>query len=1277
MRLPHRIILYAIVFLLCIQVSEAKRSGVYLCPLGFKLAYIRFSDNYVCYKLKEPEEFASKLDNCDGNLYTEALYRNLIIPKIDEVDIVWADYKLAYPGGPFIGTSRTDYQDIIYNATVFPNYDTYQDLCLIVNKLRDYTAVRCDEKHFRYCIVKPYPETEIGIDRTGCNDYHQSWRFIGPREICLFNVSGHGGGPVRATWKQSQALCVKNGGFLLNRGWQYANFPLFYKSGVSLIPFDPPFHEEMNGLLFNMDTLVYYTVGSFGIKNDTVFEVNSSIIFYNVICEHSVQPRNIFLNLTINSDKLLLFTNNSVDKRNIYCYTDSETYYPTKVRLHDKKKNESEYNIYRLSADFDGYYWCVYVDPDNLHETESQKVLFLRDKRYLASRYAIKIRLERPYDYKQEKYIKEYWEANLETFIFCRTKYIEENRLEVKDFEYLDLHIEQIVYNFMSATDLSDSDVILDIKIRRMYMDKRTILFHVQLREDMIPLDPVKISNDEVLFMKPVYICKSQNSLSLLPLNSSKSLPGCRTYKCVGDYDEGVSLVEEATPDCSVSSSVAMTETVVVRNNEPTPIMPTFETEASSTTKQTQPNLRDQTSSEEYVDNATTEFSTSYGSTYTEDIFTTTETTTQTVTTDNTFTYGTTTEDISTASNPTDTTEQVSTVNTPTEEISTLTTPTEATTNNRPTEITTTSKRPIPYPTTSRPTTTLPPEDQLEQVLNDLDTLLQDNSITLTVEKIEDTFDQVDNLFDIGLEAIPGRLLNLLDDLGSRVYLNGSRTGATIRKNIALLVADAAPENPVRGFRLANSSGTNDFTDFQFLAEDINTTHLMTNESEALVYLPESVTKSPRRISFVVFRNELAFQCTKEVGIVNSKVVSVNVGNMTTFENGEVIDIHLSPLVEEPDRNASRTCAYWEFTENGTGYWSTNGCTFIKSTEPGILDTCRCDHLTHFAEILIPRTIFSQRHEDTLEILSIIGCSLSLFGIILIMLTAVMFRPWRREFSNRIWLQLCIAIFLISICFMIIVFVKFDGYDIPCMLVGVMLHYSVLASFCWMLVAAVISYRRLVLVFTREISHKLLRASAFSWGAPFVVVGVLLSVEPFSYAVQFEEKSPSGSFCYPSGLSLWLAVYAPVALMLLANWTLFILIVRSVFASRRIQRHGDSNDALRCACVSCLLVFLFGLPWIFGLFAYNIVAAYFFTCTATLQGFVLFIFIIVGNKKTRDLWLNKLKIKQTRKIPVTSSTYTNRSVAGVSRGRDRSVSSMEANNLKPRSLASDDDSKFS
>lgn len=388
------------------------------------------------------------------------------------------------------------------------------------------------------------------------------------------------------------------------------------------------------------------------------------------------------------------------------------------------------------------------------------------------------------------------------------------------------------------------------------------------------------------------------------------------------------------------------------------------------------------------------------------------------------------------------------------------------------------------------------------------------------------------------------------------------------------------------------------------------------------------------------------------------------------------MDIHFSSLSGAPARNESRACAFWQFVEGGLGYWSQEGCTFIKATKPGMLDTCRCNHLTHFAEILVPKTVFSERNEAVLELLTIIGCFLSIFGLTMIGLTAALFRSWRRDFSNKIWLQLCIAILLVIVSFIVIIFAQFDNYDIPCMLVGVLLHYSVLASFCWMLVAAVLSYRRLVMVFTRDASHKLLRASAFSWGAPCAVVGILLSVAPHSYAGRFEETTPTGAFCYPSGLALWLAVFAPIAAMLLANWTLFILIVRSVFASRRIQRHGDTNEAMRCASVSCLLVFLFGLPWLFGLFAYNIVLAYLFTLTATFQGFVLFIFFVVGNKKTRDLWLNKLKIKQTRKVPVTSSTFTNRSTGPGWRG-GAAQTSVEAKVSKPRSLTSPDDSRFS
>lgn len=357
----------------------------------------------------------------------------------------------------------------------------------------------------------------------------------------------------------------------------------------------------------------------------------------------------------------------------------------------------------------------------------------------------------------------------------------------------------------------------------------------------------------------------------------------------------------------------------------------------------------------------------------------------------------------------------------------------------------------------------------------------------------------------------------------------------------------------------------------------------------------------------------------------------------------QVIDIHFKPSVYNPDRNMTRACAYWHFADNGTGHWSQDGCTFIASAS-GLLDTCRCTHLTHFAEVLIPKAVFSEENEKALEIISLIGCFLSLFGLIVIGLTAIVFRSWRNDFTNRIWIQLTLALLINVTCFLIIVFSKFQNYNMFCFFVGVLLHYSVLASFCWMLVAAIISYRKLVLIFATDPSRKLLKASAFSWFCPLAIVTILVAVSPESYVKKFEDKVPSAAFCYPSGLSLWLTVYTPIALVVLTNWILFALILRSVFATSKIQKHGDSSELLRRASVSCLLVFLFGLPWVFGLFAYNIVAAYLFTFTTSYQGFVLFIFFVIINTKTRDLWLNKLHMKKKKtKAPVSSSLLTNRS----------------------------------
>ncbi|XP_063377710.1 uncharacterized protein LOC134664918 isoform X2 [Cydia fagiglandana] len=1165
---PHRDTVLAISLLICLSIilGEAKKDTYTpICPIGFDLAYTGY-EKPICYRLKGSEAFKDIFEDCAGNLYTSELYHSLNITK-PNVEL-WSGHKSLYPGGPFIdwsfspsiGKVLTSTYDVKYN----PSLGIDEELCVVIHPVNNFTAVRCTEKHYRYCMVEPYEDT-----LSKCEELTDYYRFWSPKATCLTPVTVKGG-KVRASWSQAQLLCSKRGGSLLHRGWRYANNPLLHINKTDWI--DPlgveatagdelrwVIDEDGNDKVPDSESLSlevdeYLSNNSLLALRDNAWHlVNSTYIFMDVICERSIHLRNVSLNLTVEGDHVILSVNDSVDESNIHCYTDAILYSPTnisKIALDDNK--------YRLKTVSDGMYWCIHRDSRNFRVSQSNKVLFVREK-HVENLYAIKIRLRGRYRF--ENIDKQYriWERKVKEYIYYRTKYVE----RFGEITTTNGHeAEGLLQSYKRSTgddsgegSFKETDVIYMVKIKRLFLDGRTVLLHVQLNPTMKVVPPGYWEGLEVMYMRPAFFCAGDGlpGIKRVALGQSVITTGCRNHTCTGDFNTGVSFVITQADDCSMPS-----KTVTTKDTNITVFMPTAEPK----------------------------------------------------------------------------------------------------------------------------TTTV--EEQLQQVLHDLEAIINNDTISIMMDTASDAVEQVDALLDMEDELeIPGQLLHLVDELAARVDLNGSHQAQAIANNIAMLMADSSPESPVKGLRIA-AQGTGDEVfsadAFEIISEEVNATHLYVDESEAVVHLPESVTNSSRRISFVVFRNDRAFMSSHGLYSVNSRVLSIKIEDLTQFADGEVIDIHLRPLAGDLERNQTRSCAYWHFLDDNSGYWSQDGCTFIPSSQSGQLDTCRCDHLTHFAEVLVPKTVFSERNEAVLEVLSIIGCVLSIFGLLCVGITAAIFRSWRRDFSNKIWLQLCIAIFILIVCFLVVVFAHFDHYDVTCLLVGVLLHYSVLASFCWMLVAAVLSYRRLVLVFTRDASHKLLRASAFSWGTPCAIVGILLAASPHAYSGQFEEMSPSSSFCYPSGLGLWLTVYAPIAIMLLANWMLFVLIVRSVFASRRIQRHGDSNEALRCASVSCLLVFLFGLPWIFGLFASNIVAAYLFTLTATFQGFVLFIFFVLGNKKTRDLWLNKLKIKQTQKIPVTSSTYTNNKSqnSGSEWRKGRSTpATIEANASKPRSLSSPDESRFS
>ena len=74
---------------------------------------------------------------------------------------------------------------------------------------------------------------------------------------------------------------------------------------------------------------------------------------------------------------------------------------------------------------------------------------------------------------------------------------------------------------------------------------------------------------------------------------------------------------------------------------------------------------------------------------------------------------------------------------------------------------------------------------------------------------------------------------------------------------------------------------------------------------------------------------------------------------------------------------------------NITGGWSKEGCTSWSTGDEGFID-CECNHLTNFALIL--DTSQTGTNRKALQVVTWIGCGLSLVGLALTVATFLLFR---------------------------------------------------------------------------------------------------------------------------------------------------------------------------------------------------------------------------------------------------------------------------------------------
>lgn len=423
----------------------------------------------------------------------------------------------------------------------------------------------------------------------------------------------------------------------------------------------------------------------------------------------------------------------------------------------------------------------------------------------------------------------------------------------------------------------------------------------------------------------------------------------------------------------------------------------------------------------------------------------------------------------------------------------------------------------------------------------------------------------------------------------------------------------------------------------QSLLNRLNETRRLGNETNST-----TVDVDPRvSIVVTIYFNDLLFQEYKNKTYAKSggKIISVSIpGYGPMLPELLPIFIKTSNLTEN---TTADVCGYWDL-KSDTG-WARDGCEYGGSSgyfEPVVL--CACSHLTHFAYLILgtyfhtisEEVIITEIHQDALDLITLLGCSLSLIGILGITITAIIFPTWREKPSSKVLLQLsaAIALQMILLCFVNteVSLLHFHTEDkwYECVALGAALQYSVLVAFSWMLITAYLQFMRYVRVlgYTRS-SRFFLKSFLIGWGLPLIPVLLVISITPNSYIPDLDILH--SGICYPTGYALYLGVIVPIGLIITANCIIFILVIYNIVRGPDGKLRANERDiTLAQLRLSIFLFFLLGLSWIFGFCATTragLVFSYLFCLTATLQGFVLFLYFVILDPVTRSLWTKFLK----------------------------------------------------
>ncbi|KAL3288758.1 hypothetical protein HHI36_003193 [Cryptolaemus montrouzieri] len=287
---------------------------------------------------------------------------------------------------------------------------------------------------------------------------------------------------------------------------------------------------------------------------------------------------------------------------------------------------------------------------------------------------------------------------------------------------------------------------------------------------------------------------------------------------------------------------------------------------------------------------------------------------------------------------------------------------------------------------------------------------------------------------------------------------------------------------------------------------------------------------------------------------------------------------------------SSRGCAYWLYgIQNGKpifGEWFNES----MSHENLKLLTCYYNHTTHFAMLI--DNVGEISH--LLDMITSIGCSLSVIGVFGILITGLIFEKWRKKLGNVLLLNFMFTIVIQIALFYFSTFIhETIANSDSCIIVGALLHYSVVSEFCWMLIIAILQFKRFVQVLTSPPKFIVLKSFLVGWVIPAIPVALILFIDPDNYTVS------STGLCYPSGEGLYLGVVLPTSIIILINFIIFIYILFNIFRRKTECVDTVSNEIIFQWRLAILLFFMLGLTWSFAIIGEFILQDFFYISSAS------------------------------------------------------------------------------